>query len=335
LWFRICDFFNIFPIMLTIWTNARLPDTSIERLRAGVAPDRLIVSENLTSNLGTTAADPLLAEADIALGQPDPQQLLKPLKLKWIQLTSAGYTRYDRADLRESLSGRGIILTNSSSVFDEPCAEHILAFMLAHDRAIPQSLQNQLRQKAWPIRDFRMRTRLLLGQSVLMLGYGAIVRRLIELLEPLHMKIVAVRQKPRGNEPVSVYGISDLARLLPEADHVVDCLPDSKSTNQFMNAARFGAMKPSAVFYNIGRGTTVDQDALLASLKNKQIAAAYLDVTEPEPLPPEHPLWSAPNCYITPHIGGGHIDEFDRVVDHFLTNLRAFQANGTMRNRIV
>jgi phosphoglycerate dehydrogenase-like enzyme len=321
--------------MLTIWTNARLPESSIERLRTGVAPNRLVVSANLTSNLGTTAADPLLADADIAFGQPHPQQLLGPLKLKWVQLTSAGYTRYDRQDLRESLRRRDVILTNSSSVFDEPCAEHILAFMLAHERVIPPSLANQIGPKSWPIREFRLQTRLLLGQSVLILGYGAIARRLIELLQPLHMKIVAVRQTPRGDEPVPVHAISDLPELLAQADHVVDCLPDSQSTNQFMNASRFGAMKRTAVFYNIGRGTTVDQDALVAALKNKQIAAAYLDVTEPEPLPPDHPIWTAPNCYITPHIGGGHVDEFDRVVDHFLANFRAFQSNAAMRDRIV
>jgi phosphoglycerate dehydrogenase-like enzyme len=79
----------------------------------------------------------------------------------------------------------------------------------------------------------------------------------------------------------------------------------------------------------------VDQDALLSALQNDRLAAAYLDVTDPEPLPPNHPLWSAPNCYITPHIGGGHLDEFDRVVDHFLSNFRAFQSNTPVGDRIV
>jgi phosphoglycerate dehydrogenase-like enzyme len=321
--------------MLTIWTNARLPKSSIARLREGLAPHELVVSPNLTSNLGTTAADPELPDADIAFGQPDPQQLLEPLKLKWIQLTSAGYTRYDRQDLSESLRSRRIILTNSSSVFDEPCAEQIVAFMLAQARGIPQSLRNQFGPKAWPIREFRTQTRLLLGQSVLILGYGAIPRRLVELLAPFRAKVSAIRQKPRGDEAIPVHPISDLPSLLATADHVVDCLPDSQSTINFMNAIRFNAMKPTAIFYNIGRGTTVDQDALLAALNNRRVAAAYLDVTEPEPLPPDHPLWTAPNCFITPHIGGGHADEFDRVVDHFLSNFRTFQSNAPLRDRIV
>jgi phosphoglycerate dehydrogenase-like enzyme len=321
--------------MMTIWTNAQLPGSTFSRLQAAVAPNRVVVSRKLTDNLGATGADPLLAEADIAFGQPDPEQLLGPIKLKWIQLTSAGYTRYDRADLREALRSRGVIFSNSSSVFAEPCAEHVLAFMLAHARAIPQSVQNQLGPRAWPIERLRSQCRVLSGQSVLMLGFGAIARRLCELLGPFGVSIQAVRQKPRGDEPVRVFAISELEKLLPAADHVIDILPFRKSTERFVDAKKFAAMKSGAVFYNIGRGGTVDQDALLAALKNGPISAAFLDVTDPEPLPPEHPLWAAPNCYITPHIGGGRIDEFDRAVDHFLANFKRFQSNAPLLDRII
>jgi phosphoglycerate dehydrogenase-like enzyme len=170
---------------------------------------------------------------------------------------------------------------------------------------------------------------------VLMLGFGAIARRLSELLGPLGVSIQAVRQKPRGDEPVRVLAITELDKLLPGADHVVNILPFSKSTERFVDAKRFAAMKSGAVFYNIGRGGTVDQDALLAALKNGPISAAYLDVTEPEPLPPDHPLWAAPNCFITPHIGGGYLNEFDAVVDNFLANFKRYQSNAPMLDRIV
>ena len=89
------------------------------------------------------------------------------------------------------------------------------------------------------------------------------------------------------------------------------------------------------MFYNIGRGTTVDQSALLDALHTGKLSAAYLDVTNPEPLPPDHPLWSAPNCYITPHTAGGHHDEFERLARHFIDNLRRFERGEELVDRIV
>jgi phosphoglycerate dehydrogenase-like enzyme len=97
----------------------------------------------------------------------------------------------------------------------------------------------------------------------------------------------------------------------------------------------FKRMKPTALFYNIGRGPTVDQAALQTALETNAIAGAYLDVTDPEPLPPDHPLWKLPNCWITPHTAGGHDDEFLRLFRHFLVNLRRFETGEPMLDRIV
>ncbi|MGD0462450.1 MAG: D-2-hydroxyacid dehydrogenase [Tepidisphaeraceae bacterium] len=321
--------------MLVIWCNTRIPDSVESRLAAGLLPHRLILSTQRTNNLAAAGPDPSLADADIAFGQPDPNQLLDLPRLRWVQLSSASYTRYDRPDIRDALRRRNAVITSSSSVFDEPCAEHVLAFMLAHARAIPPSLANQFGPRAWPIADLRPRCRLLIGQTVLLLGFGTIARRLAELLQPLRMKISAIRQNPRGDEPVPVHPISELEKLLSVADHVVNILPASPATDRFMSAARFAAIKPGAIFYNIGRGTTVDQKPLLDSLATGRLAAAYLDVTDPEPLPPDHPLWRAPNCFITPHTGGGHLDESERVVDHFLQNLRRFQSSLPLINQIL
>jgi phosphoglycerate dehydrogenase-like enzyme len=320
--------------MLTIWTNTPLPDPSLSRLGAGIAPNNLLISTQLTNILSAGSPDPLLADADIAFGQPDPDQLLNLPRLKWLHLSTAGYTRYDRPDLRQALARKSILVTNSSSVFDEPCAEHVLAFMLAATRDLPTALANQLGPHGWPQPDIRSHSRLLIGQSALLVGFGAIARRLVELLQPFHMNIHAIRHKPRGDETIPVHPMSDLETLLPNADHVVNILPADPSTRHFFNAPKFALMKPGAVFYNIGRGWTVDQDSLIQSLTAKHLAAAYLDVTDPEPLPPTHPLWSAPNCFITPHTGGGHVGEFDRSVDHFLQNLKRFQSSLPLINQI-
>jgi phosphoglycerate dehydrogenase-like enzyme len=100
-----------------------------------------------------------------------------------------------------------------------------------------------------------------------------------------------------------------LEKWLPWADHVVNIVPANKENRHLFNRPQFQSMKEGAVFYNIGRGTTVLQDALIESLETGRLAAALLDVTDPEPLPPDHPLWNAPNCTITPHIGGGFKEE--------------------------
>jgi phosphoglycerate dehydrogenase-like enzyme len=322
--------------MLTIWTNAKFGAAEQAHLAEGVGAHRLIFSTQLSaSNLAKAAPDPALLEADVAFGQPDPDMALQCPKLRWVHLTTAGYTRYDGAGFRKDFGGRGAQLTNSSMVYAEPCAEQIFSFMLAQARQLPASHESQRTDRAWPYIERRAISRLLLGQRVLLLGFGAIGRRLAEMLAPFHMHIVAVRRKPAGDENVQVISEDALGAALAEADHVVNILPDNAATRGYMNAPRFEAMKASAIFYNVGRGTTVDQDALLSTLKFGRIAAAWLDVTEPEPLPPEHPLWSAPNCHITPHTAGGHDTEQQRLVQHFLDNLRRFEAGGELLDRVI
>jgi phosphoglycerate dehydrogenase-like enzyme len=122
---------------------------------------------------------------------------------------------------------------------------------------------------------------------------------------------------------------------LGAADHVVNLLPDNPSTYRFFDDPRFRQCKAAACFYSLGRGTTTDQDALLAALHSGRLAAAYVDVTDPEPLPPDRPLWSAPNCYITPHTSGGHTGEAERLVEHFLRSLRRFERQEPLENEIL
>ena len=135
---------------------------------------------------------------------------------------------------------------------------------------------------------------------------------------------------------VDVHGFVHLVRggfgVVPRGRHVVDLLP--ASTRPILDAARLAHVRADAVIYNVGRGSTIDQDALLDALSNGRLAAAYLDVTSPEPLPPEHPLWHAPNCYVTPHTAGGHVDENERLVEHFVTNLARLLSGKPLLDRI-
>lgn len=320
---------------LTIWCNYFFPEPALSELRERIKGHRLVLSPTMQkSNLVQGEHDPLLNDADIALGQPDVKQTMELKRLRWVHLTSAGYTRYDRDDIRQALRQRGAAMTNSSEVYAEPCSEHLLAMMMALGRRLPQGMVDQLGPQSWHAAEHRAQCRLLLGQTVLILGLGAIGRRLVELLQPLRMNITAVRRQPSNSELCRVVTTDKTDELLPHADHVVNILPANASTEKFMDRRRLSLMKPTAHFYNIGRGNTVDQAALIDVLRARKIGGTYLDVADPEPVPPGDPLWSAPNCYITPHTAGGHHDEFLRLARHFTDNLDRFVAGKELRDRI-
>jgi phosphoglycerate dehydrogenase-like enzyme len=322
-------------VPLTIWFNAGLPDSAMSILQSGVVPHRLLfAAQRNASNLTPGVHDPLLDQADIAYGQPDPQQIVETPRVKWIHLTTAGYTRYDTAAFRSAMNARGGVLTNSSHVYDEPCAQHLLAMILSLARRLPNALIDQRDHRGWPSRSLRATSYLLGDQTALIYGFGNIARRLVELLAPLHMNVIGVRRHPRGDEGIRVITPEEADALLPQADHVIDILPAAADTENFFHADRLARLKPTANFYNIGRGATVDQIALQVALETHKIAAAYLDVTTPEPLPGDHPLWHIPNCYITPHTAGGHTIEFERGVRHFLDNLHRYTAGHPLLNRV-
>ena len=319
----------------TIWCNAAFPPDAMEILTRDLAPHRLVFSGRLSqSNLQSGGADALLAESTIAFGQPDPQQVIDSPKVKWAHLTSAGYTRYDTDSFRSAMKSRDGILTNSSSVYSEPCAEHAMAMMMGLARQLPQVLDDQRGDRRWPSGLLRANSHLLRGQSILIYGYGAIARRLVELLRPFEMRITGVRRQARGDEGIPMVTAEQGDALLPRMDHVMDILPASPHTENFFDARRLSLFSPTACFYNIGRGSTVDQHALLTILEQQKIAGAYVDVTTPEPLPADHPLWKLPNCWITPHTAGGHHDEMIRLVRHFRENLSRYQHGQSLLDRV-
>jgi len=320
----------------TIWCNAAFAAGATELLTKDLVRGRVIFSKQPSqSNLVSGGADPLLAESSIAFGQPDPQQVIDTPSVKWVHLTSAGYTRYDTDAFRLAMKSRGGILTNSSTVYAEPCAEHALAMIMAMARQLAQALDDQRGDRRWPTAPLRAQSRLLRGQSVLIYGFGAIAKRLVEMLQPFDMKVTGVRRSARGDEGIPMVTTEQADAMLPLMDHVVNILPASPQTESFFDARRLALLRPTALFYNIGRGSTVDQDALVTILEQTKIAGAYLDVTTPEPLPADHRLWKLCNCWITPHTAGGHHDEMNRLVQHFLDNLGRYQNGTALLDRII
>jgi len=322
----------------TVWTNHELQPSAERYLRVELERrgDRLVQSAaSSRSVLLPGEPDPSLAEADIAYGQPAPDDVLTYSRIGWVALSTAGYTRYDRDDFRQAMRSRGAPVTNASSVFADPCAQQVLAGMLALARNLPSQLRNQDGRRNWRYLEDRFTASVLTGQTVVILGYGAIGRRLARLLAPFDMRLMALRRRADADAGVTMVSEGELPQALAKADHVINLLPDSLATRKFVDAARLAQFKPRARFYNIGRGTTVDQESLIQALDSGRLGGAYLDVMDPEPLPPEHPLWRASNCFITCHIGGGTTDQDDKLVRHFLNNLDRWESRQPLEDQIV
>lgn len=321
---------------LRIFCDHGFQPPAAKRLTEGVAPHQLVMARRTVSSvLAQAEADPGLAEAEIAFGQPDVEALKAATSLRWVHVSSAGYTRFDTDAFRHWARAHGVRLTTSSHVYAQACAEHVFSFLLAQSRGLPAALASRAPNGSPEWLRLRAAPRTPRGERVLILGYGTIAEHLIPLLRAFDMEITALRRHPHGDEEVPVVTLAGLGSALAGADHVLSLLPDNASTRQFINRERLAAMKPGAVFYNIGRGTTVDQEALAEALHAGRLRAAWLDVTDPEPLPDPHPLWRAPNCHITPHLAGGHHTEEDHLVAHFLENLRRYVAGEPLRDEVI
>jgi phosphoglycerate dehydrogenase-like enzyme len=318
------------PHALAIWCNVPLAESARRQLASAVAGHTLHLVDAATPAAGARA---LLDGADVVFGQPPVDALLAHERLRWLEISSAGYESYDRADLRAALAARGAVVTNAGGVYADACAQHVLALMLAACRGLPAAMDLQ-REARWGFADLRPRMRTLTGQRVLVLGWGQIARRLAALLEPFGVDLTVARRRRVGDEPVRVVGAEAVDEELAGTDHLVDLLPGGAGTRHFVDARRLARLPAHAWLYNVGRGSTVDQDALVAALGAGRLAGAFLDVTDPEPLPPDHPLWRTPGCHLTPHLAGGQADERGHQVRHFVQNLARFVAGQPLVDRI-
>jgi phosphoglycerate dehydrogenase-like enzyme len=224
------------------------------------------------------------AEALVWLGSNPNSFPELPDRVRWVQLPWAGVeTWLDMLDDKR-------VWTSATIAFGRPVAEHALTLMLAGVRR----LHDCARARTWtgpPVRQ-------LAGSTVAIVGTGAIGGALIGLLEPLDVEVLAVTRRGRdGTVPVE-----RLPDVLPRAHVVVIAAPATPATRHLIGAAELDAMRADAWLVNVSRGTLVDTDALVAALAAGSIAGAALDVTDPEPLPDDHPLWREPNALITPHV---------------------------------
>jgi phosphoglycerate dehydrogenase-like enzyme len=215
--------------------------------------------------------------------------------LEAVQLQSAGYEQY-AADVPP-----GVVLCNAAGVHDASTAELALTLTLASIREIPAFAAAQAEGRWEPL---RLR-HALADRRVLVIGYGNIGRAVVSRFRPFEVAVTAVASRPRpGDDLVDhVHGIDELATLLPEHDVVVVIVPLTDATRGLVGADVLARMPDGALLVNVARGPVVDTDALVAECRSGRLHAA-LDVTDPEPLPEDHPLWTTPGVLVTPHIGG-------------------------------
>ncbi|MBR0087455.1 MAG: D-2-hydroxyacid dehydrogenase [Lachnospiraceae bacterium] len=242
----------------------------------------------------------ILLQADVILGQPVPDSLKDLPDLKWVQITSAGANNYTD---RKELFGNGLKLTCLSGAFGQSISEFVLTMtlMLYKNMQLYRDNQNQSLWKDEGPQETPV------GKNLLILGAGNIGSEIAKLFRPFRTHITGMRRVVREipenfDEMITSDGLDE---ALPKADIIACALPETPETIKMLDERRLSLMKPSAILINVGRGTLIDTDAVLKALRENRLFGAALDVTDPEPLPADHPLWQEKKAIITPHTTGG------------------------------
>ena len=272
-----------------------------------------------------------LASADVVIGPCNPATLEAAKSLHWMQALSVGVERCVGVP---GLTERGIVLTNMQRTSGPPIAEHSIAMMLALARGLPQYARHQ-QTGQWQSDESDLDgMREIGGRTLLVVGLGGIGTEVARRAHALGMRVIATRNSSReGPSFVAKVGLSnELLALATEADVVVNATPLTPETTGIFNAAFFAAMKKGGYFINVGRGKSVVTDDLVAALKSGQLGGAGLDVTEPEPLPDGHPLWSLRNVIITPHVSANSDVQDQRSWVLISENLRRYVAGEPLLN---
>lgn len=244
--------------------------------------------------------------------------------LKWLNSIYAGVDGMPLALLK----ARGVQVTNGAGINAITIAEYVVMGMLTMAKGYRDVVHAQDRHE-W-LQDSPGKVELF-GSTALLLGYGAIGQLIDERLKPFGVDVTVVRRSP-GPQTLTP---DQWRAKLSEFDWIILAVPATAETDGMIGAAELAAMKPTARLINIARGAVIDQTALVTALREKQIAEAFLDVTTPEPLPADHPLWDLPNAHVTMHLSGRAQDKmFIRSAQRFLENLARFRSGEPLSPRV-
>ena len=246
-------------------------------------------------------------------------------RLAWLHSMSAGVDH----PVFWSFLGRGVVVTTSSGSSAEPIAGTAIMYLLALTRDLPRMLRAQARAE-WSWAEWSE----LAGRRIAVVGWGPIGTEIARLASAHGMAPTVVRRAVRGDEGHPTRTLDELAEVVAAHDVVAVALPLTAETRRIVSAEVIAAMKPGALFVNVGRGELVDQEALTDALRTGRLGGAGLDVTDPEPLPADDPLWSLPNVIITPHNSGSTDGTARRAVEAFFENLGRWGAGDALLNRV-
>lgn len=317
----------------TILASSDLPFDADQwrRLEEASSPWRL-VKVDIAQDGAVEAALPG-AVAAILKGDLDDRFVGAP-DLKWIHCDHAGLTKSARPEVFD----RGLIVTGSAGRSGPALAEHVMMFSLMLCARYPDFYEAQKR-KEWRRVPEMADLRALAGRTMGIIGMGHTGRELAKRAKAFDMRVLGYRRRHApAPEGVDRMYASDLGEgiddVLAEADIVALVINLSDATRHLIGKSQFALMKPSSFLINLSRGAVVDQDALVAALREGSIAGAGIDVTTPEPLPADHPLWDTPNLLITPHFTAALPDRSERSLTTILDNLERFRTGSKMLNRI-
>jgi phosphoglycerate dehydrogenase-like enzyme len=327
------------PPLTTIVIAMTIPEAILSRFRAEFPDIRFIVPSEAVGPGGgsvtarVTPTEDEVRDADAIIGWELPSHLLEAAsRLRWMHASGAGVERYDLAQI----GGRGVMLTNSSGVSAPNMAEHVLGMMIALTRRFPRLLRAQTRRE-WRDEATHREVGELQDQTVLIVGIGEIGCAVAQRAAAFGMRVNGLRRRADASPPPGfdrVFAIGDLSRALADADHVVVTVPNTPRSRGLFDASAFAAMKPGAAIYNVGRGPVIDTAALIEALESGHLGGAGLDVTDPEPLPADSPLWDMENVLITAHTSGATPRYWERQADLIAENVRRIQRGDAPRNLV-
>jgi len=247
--------------------------------------------------------------------------------VRWIQSYSAGVEQFPI----DRLGTAGVVLTSAVGIHGVQVSEHVFGLLLGMSRGIAAAARNQ-RDAIWEW----PRVEDLADRTMAVLGLGAIGESVARKARAFGMSVIGTKRSPEGYEGSAdeVLGPQDTLEVCRRADVVVAVLPDTAETTGIIGPAEFAAMD-GGWFINVGRGSAVDEDALLEALESGTLRGAGLDVFDTEPLPEDSPLWHAPGCLITPHVAGVSPRYGERLAELFARNLEAYRGEAEWVNRVV
>jgi glyoxylate/hydroxypyruvate reductase A len=305
---------------MRLFVYSPLPEPSRALLQQGLPGATTVV---YASDLPEAQQAEACQQAEVIFGNPPPAWLASGAlpNLRLWQLDSAGFDRYQGLAVAAPVANMG-------DYFAWPCAETMVAGLLALYRALPELVRLQAESR-WVGAPIRERMGLLRGKRVIILGAGTIGQAVRQQLSGFGCQVQLLA---RTDPQAQLHSRADLLAALPHTDIVVNCLPGS--ADNFFTVKEFEALPAGSFYASVGRGNTTDEPALLAALQAGHLGGAVLDVTATEPLPASHPFWAMPQVLLTQHTGGGQPQEADGKVAQLLRNLTLLQAGQPLENLV-